>query len=520
MSVLNSASGRSVDRGYNYYKNGNLISYVQLSEFEYEGEVQGTNEIPYHVIINTKHPKKSVCDCAFANGNTICKHMVALFFAISPEDLKDYEEWLENDYEKYDEEDYEYDRYGNYNKVKSNFIRPIFFDELIANFIDTLSEDELRSILVNELKRDEEYAFNKYLKKEFQRYCADTKNVHGILDKMNRYFYKLSHDYDYNNKDYTVTLLSNREKEKISRAYNTNEEMKASIDKVILNPEIATYNNYKWIVKLYKSKSTKAEIDAYTKKLESFLDTLKHYSIKNTVPKSNVLITIHLLNDYSLPKTAELLIKNCKYVEYTEYVLENTTDTNTLYEQFNKAVENEKYIHKENIAKIYYHFYLKLSDEEIYNQYLYYDFLYSGNVKNLMALKNTSKFDDYMNKMIKNTKDDIILEKIYAFLDNKEAVLHLLLNERNEFRLMANIAYLKEEYSDAIMQYLKGRFYERVAEEKNRENYRRAAIYIGAIYNLDEGERRVNEIISELKNSKYAKRTALFDEIAQAISKK
>ena len=135
MSILNSASAKSVYRGYDYYKEGKVILHTQLSNFEYEGEVQGTNKTPYHVIINTKHPKSSSCDCPFANGNIICKHMVALFFEISPEDLKDYEDWSENDYEEeYEEYDedyyddyYEYDRYGNYYKYKSDFIRPIFF---------------------------------------------------------------------------------------------------------------------------------------------------------------------------------------------------------------------------------------------------------------------------------------------------------------------------------------------------------------------------------------------------------
>lgn len=32
---------------------------------------------------------------------------------------------------------------------------------------------------------------------------------------MNKKFYELSHDYDYNNKDYTVYLLTKDEKEKI-----------------------------------------------------------------------------------------------------------------------------------------------------------------------------------------------------------------------------------------------------------------------------------------------------------------
>ena len=110
--------------------------------------------------------------------------------------------------------------------------------------MNNLSKEELKSILTSELKKDEEYTFNNYLKKEFQKYSLDKNNIHGILDKINNSFYKLSHDYDYNNKDYTVNLLSKNEKEKISNEYDTSEEMKQNIDKVILNPEIATYYHF------------------------------------------------------------------------------------------------------------------------------------------------------------------------------------------------------------------------------------------------------------------------------------
>lgn len=54
MSILSSASSRTVYRGFDYFKEGNVISHIQLSDFEYEGEVQGTNKTPYHVMINTK----------------------------------------------------------------------------------------------------------------------------------------------------------------------------------------------------------------------------------------------------------------------------------------------------------------------------------------------------------------------------------------------------------------------------------------------------------------------------------
>lgn len=42
MSILNSASSRSVYRGYEYCKNGNVISQTQLSDDEYEGNIQGS----------------------------------------------------------------------------------------------------------------------------------------------------------------------------------------------------------------------------------------------------------------------------------------------------------------------------------------------------------------------------------------------------------------------------------------------------------------------------------------------
>ena len=527
MSILNSASSRSVYRGYDYYKNGNVISYMQLSDFEYEGEVQGTNKEPYHVMINTKHPKSSSCDCPFANGNTICKHMVALFFAVSPEDLKDYEDWSENDYEdeyEEDEEGYyyddyndEYDKYGDYNRYKSDFIKPIFFDEILSNFVNNLSEKELRNILIEELKKNEEYTFNNYLKKEFKKYSSNKNSIFAILDKLNRNFYKLSHNYDYNYKDYSINLLTKNEKEKISNAYINDNDMKIKIDKIFLNPEIATYNHYKWFATFYKNYNSKKDIEAYIKKLDSFFDTLKHYSIRNTVPKSNVLITIYLLSDLNIEEIAKLLVKNCKYTEYVNYIIENTKDVNKLYKEFDKVIENEKYINKEYIAKIYYNFYLKLLDDAIYNKYLYYDFLYNKDINNLITLKSTSEFDCYINKMLQNVKDVITLEKIYLFLDDKERLFKLLFKQENEYRLMANIENLKDKYNDKLLKYLKNRFYEVVAIEKSRSNYEKAATYVEAISRHNDKKRFTNELINELRNSEYSKRIALFDEINKVI---
>ena len=104
--------------------------------------------------------------------------MIALFFTISPEDLRDYEEWVENYYE----DQYKYDRYKNYNRYRHNFIRPIFFNELLSNFVNKLSEEKLKNILIEELRKDEEHTFNNYLKNSL-----DKNNIHRILNKIINY---------------------------------------------------------------------------------------------------------------------------------------------------------------------------------------------------------------------------------------------------------------------------------------------------------------------------------------------
>lgn len=102
--------------------------------------------------------------------------MVSLFFAISPEDLRYYEDWYENDYEDdyyddYEEEYYnEYDYNDNYIKEKSNFIKLIFFDEMLKSFVNKLSERNAKEILIEELKKDEKCTFNTYLKNEYKKY--------------------------------------------------------------------------------------------------------------------------------------------------------------------------------------------------------------------------------------------------------------------------------------------------------------------------------------------------------------
>ena len=86
MGLLELASGNSFWRGYDYFKESRVKSYKKIEPNLYEGSVEGGEGAIYSVTIDLDHPKKSQCNCLHAEGNRrICKHKVALYFAVFPE---------------------------------------------------------------------------------------------------------------------------------------------------------------------------------------------------------------------------------------------------------------------------------------------------------------------------------------------------------------------------------------------------------------------------------------------------
>ena len=57
MGLLENARYASIERGYDYYKSGNVISFKQTSKNEYEGKVSGSAKKPYDVHIDIIHIK-------------------------------------------------------------------------------------------------------------------------------------------------------------------------------------------------------------------------------------------------------------------------------------------------------------------------------------------------------------------------------------------------------------------------------------------------------------------------------
>ena len=133
MSILSIASNASAWRGYEYYERKRVISWKQSGEHEFEGEVAGSDKESYHVMIDTEHPKKSTCNCPHTEGKKIvCKHKIALFFTVFPNEADGYIAEIE-EYER-EEEIREQKRYDQ-----------------IVKYVKSLSKDELRTQLINAL---------------------------------------------------------------------------------------------------------------------------------------------------------------------------------------------------------------------------------------------------------------------------------------------------------------------------------------------------------------------------------
>ena len=79
MGLIEVASGNSVWRGMDYYKNKRVKSWQDAGEGIYDGIVSGSGDNEYVVHIDKNHPRKSTCNCPFADGRrVVCKHMIAL----------------------------------------------------------------------------------------------------------------------------------------------------------------------------------------------------------------------------------------------------------------------------------------------------------------------------------------------------------------------------------------------------------------------------------------------------------
>ena len=134
MGLVELASIKSVWRGMDYYKKKKVCSWVKTGDGTYDGIVSGSERNRYSVHIDKIHPRKSACNCPFADGRrVICKHMIALYFTVEPEAaenfLKEVEKWEREEEEREQRHFKELREYVN--SLSKTELREQLYDALI-----------------------------------------------------------------------------------------------------------------------------------------------------------------------------------------------------------------------------------------------------------------------------------------------------------------------------------------------------------------------------------------------------
>ena len=134
MGLIETASANSVWRGMDYYEAKKVISWEKTGTFAYDGVVSGSEGNKYTVHIETNHPRRSTCNCPFAEvRRVVCKHMIALYFTAEPKAadnfLKQVEEWEAEEQER---EKQHYEDLRKYvNQLSKAELRERLYDALV-----------------------------------------------------------------------------------------------------------------------------------------------------------------------------------------------------------------------------------------------------------------------------------------------------------------------------------------------------------------------------------------------------
>lgn len=145
MSILTAASSKSAWRGYEYFMDDKVQFVKKLDETHFSGAVAGNVTEPYAITIDIEHPKRSTCDCPFANGLKVCKHMVAVYFAAFPEEAIKFKAAIDRAIEE--EEQYQEELPGR-----------------IEQYISKLNKSQLRDLALNLIYELPEYEFERFVR--------------------------------------------------------------------------------------------------------------------------------------------------------------------------------------------------------------------------------------------------------------------------------------------------------------------------------------------------------------------
>ena len=213
------------------------------------------------------------------------------------------------------------------------------------------------------------------------------------------------------------------------------------------------------------------------------------------------------------------MLKNAKYLQYIDYIVENSEDVVNLYKEFIKLIDKNHLKNKMYIPDVLYRFVSITNHEndDINKNHYLYSYLCLGQVEYLDILNYYLSTDEIISIIQNKTKDIFLLIKLYKHYAKKEKLWNILINSNYRYLLLDNIEILKDKYNKELYDHFINEFYNILKLGKNRDIYNKASKNIYAISKLNNGDELVKKILIDLKNSDYQKCSALFDEINKSL---
>lgn len=84
-----------VERGLDYYKNGDVRKVEKVGENEFSAVVFGTEKYSVYIKLNGETVIEHECDCPYDYGD-VCKHKVAVLYKLRNEDFNDLSDKLKS----------------------------------------------------------------------------------------------------------------------------------------------------------------------------------------------------------------------------------------------------------------------------------------------------------------------------------------------------------------------------------------------------------------------------------------
>lgn len=137
MSYLKVVNQKIKLRGYFIALSNSILDVKQLADHKYQATCLGSGAKRYRTCIDLDHPKRSTCECPYANGNRLCNHMVGVYFKVDKAARVAYSKEV---VEKLDS-----DVSSMYNDRFAT--TPTYAYPLIESYVNQLSEEECREKL-------------------------------------------------------------------------------------------------------------------------------------------------------------------------------------------------------------------------------------------------------------------------------------------------------------------------------------------------------------------------------------